>query len=204
MYHVLLDLVFPRICLCCRDGTADKVFCAACWELLALADPAQRCRHCFAFEEEEVCKTCCRNPALCFPRAYLFDESLPAWILQKKINEAVEALAGFALLFWQDLEWDPPDLIVPVPDQNGSKTIFQIANTFSKLIERPCRKVLYRTYSAFLRPDLALNTKEKEDQKILLFDLASNVPWLKKASAQITETFPKQVKVLSLFYTGNH
>ena len=203
MYHVLLDLVFPRICLCCREGTADKMFCTVCWELLALPDPAERCRHCFTLAEEEVCKTCCKVPALCFPRVYVFDESLPAWILQRKISEAAEALAGFALVFWHRLEWDLPDLIVPVPDQNGSKAIFQIANIFSKLIERPCRKVLHRTYSAFLRPDLALKAKEKEEQKILLFDLASDVPWLKKASAQIAETFPNRVRVFSLFHIGN-
>lgn len=201
VYNFLLDLIFPRICLCCREGTADKVFCRTCWELLALPDPVERCRHCFKLGEEEICKTCYSDPKLCFPRAYLFEESFPSLILKRKMSEAVAALAGFAYILWHRLEWDLPDLVIPVPDQNGSKAIFQIAKIFSKLIERPFKKVLKRTHSGFLNPDISLKTEEKENQKILLFDGMSDSSWLQKACAQTSEIFPKRAQIFSLFHT---
>ncbi len=195
-----LDLLFPRLCLCCKEMGADKWFCVACWDLLALPDPAHRCRHCFALSERLLCSSCSRSPVLCFPRAVIFPHSLPAKILQKKMGEAKEALSAMALIFWHRLAYDLPDAVWLVPDERGIHPVAKLAREFANLLHLRCFSGIKKTYSGFLQPDLALVEKKiPTDQTLLLFDVASSLDWLKKASAVVSDAFPKKVFILSLF-----
>ena len=200
MKNVLLDLVFPPICLCCKEGIAERLFCPICQDLLTLLDPADRCRHCFEPVEGELCDQCRKDPELCFPRMRLFDPSPPAWILKGKMEEMRESLASLALLFFHRLELDPPDLIIPIPEERGSKAFSQVAAIFAKMLGRPSIPLLRRRYFGLLQPQLILTKiKVKEEQTLLLFDCDSTTSWLKEACNKTSEIFPKQATILSLF-----
>jgi hypothetical protein len=115
------------------------------------------------------------------------------------MGEMTDALAGLALILWHQLGWELPDLVIPVPDEKGSKDIFPIAQSFAKMLERPCVIALRRGYKRFLQPEISLCKEVKEEQILLLFDGESSSGWLKFSSERATDTFPKQAAILSLF-----
>lgn len=198
----LLDEIFPRICLCCRECEMDRWFCSACWELLSLPQAKDRCRHCFTHSEFAICSTCRKISSLEIPRAWVFDPSLPAAILQKNQAETEDALAAAAFLFWNQLNWPIPHAIIPIPDEEGKKSIFSIAQKFAKLVNSPYEQVFKRTYRGFLEPDLVVSAHSlKANQIFLLLDGASSLSWLKVATKRFSEVFAKRVMILSLFGT---
>jgi hypothetical protein len=198
--NFLLDLLFPRFCLCCKEPGMEKWFCAPCWDLLALPDPAHRCRHCFTPVEGLLCLTCLKTPLLCFPRVLLFDCSPPASILRQNMDDAEEALSAMALIFWHRLTYDLPHAVFELPDEKGKKSIARVAKKFAELLNVPYVQGLKRTYAEFLKPDLALSSSRlRSDQTLVLFDGASSLAWLQKACAAISDAFPKRVLIFSLF-----
>jgi hypothetical protein len=198
--NFLLDLLFPRFCLCCKEPKMEKWFCSACWSLLALPDPAHRCRHCFTLTEQSLCSICRTSPLLCFPRVFLFDFSPPALILRQNMRDVEEALSAMALIFWHRLAYDLPHAVCELPDERGQKSIARVAKNFAQLLNVPYVQGLKRTYAEFLRPDLALsNSRLGSDQTLVLFDEASSLAWLQKACAVVSDMFPKRVLIFSLF-----
>lgn len=199
----LLDLFFPPLCLCCKEPLAEKWFCLACWQLLALPDPSQRCRHCFTLAEGPLCSTCRKQPLLCFPRIFLFEFSLPATILWRSRKEIEEALSAMALIFWHRFAYHRPDEIIPLPDEKGEKTVFHLAKRFARLLDAPYSPRLKRNYARFLKPALTLSDcSSLEGKSVLLFDGGSSHSWREKACAALSEGFPKKVLIFSLFEGG--
>ena len=196
----MIDVIFPPLCLFCKEGKAEKWFCYSCWELLAPANPLERCRHCFGASEYQICQTCRKSPDLFFARAFVFEASGAAFLIERKMEEAEEALAAFAFLFWQRLGWKPPDAVIPLPDEHGRKSPLRIAKRFAQWIEKPCILGLKKTYTGYLKPDLILSKKKlPEDHSWLLFDGSSTLSWKKKASERIADAFPKKAMILSLY-----
>ncbi|MBS0626317.1 MAG: hypothetical protein JSS32_09730 [Verrucomicrobia bacterium] len=193
MFGSLVDLIYPPICPSCSEGRAEKLFCASCWELLSLPDPAERCRHCFERLEKEICSKCSLDPERCFPRARLFDPSLPASILRSKRGEMTQAIAGLALLLWHRLGWELPDYIVPIPGDT------KIAKDFARLMQRPLLPLLKRIHQGFLQPDLIVAKDIQEGLNLLLFDVDSPAEWLKLADGKMAECFPRKAALLSIF-----
>lgn len=195
----LLNLIFPPICLCCKESYADKWFCDPCWQLLAFGCWTSRCRHCFEETERLLCDVCRKQPLLCFPRVRLFDTSPAALILRQHLEEIEETLAAMAFVFWDHLALAEPDVVIAVPDERGSSHSFQIARYLAKFFNRPCIQGLKRTYSGYLEADIALSCAAEPEQIILLLDVASSTPWLQKASSKAADFFPKKVFVISIF-----
>ena len=196
----VLHLIFPPLCLSCKEGRAEKWFCSACWEQCSLADPLERCRHCFAEEERLLCAQCRRDPILCFPRAYLFDRTLPASILLSKIEGIEKTLAACAFVFWTKLTEDVPDAILAVPDEGGKKSIFRIAKELACFFQRPYVRGLKRSYQAFLKPTLlCISSAPSSFRHVLALDSASSLSWLEKASTKMAEMFPRKLTIISLF-----
>lgn len=196
----LLDEIFPPLCLCCKEFGEKKWFCSSCWELLSLPNPKEKCRHCFANSPNLLCDICRQRPLLELPRAVVFESSLPASILRGKVKEAEEALTSIAFIFFQKLEWSIPDLIIPVPDERGEKSVRRMAKFFAALMGKPSVQFFNRTYRGFLQPDLVVSALSLEaNQTVLLFDVSSSLSWLKKASDGVLDVFPKKAMILSLF-----
>ena len=189
LFRLFLDLLYPPLCLSCGERCAEKHFCAACWELCAPPDPAERCRHCFAEldERQEVCSKCRAEPDFPVPRAFVFDPKAPVWKLR---FEREEGIAGFAFNQWIRLDWSIPDAIVPMPDRDSRS----LGKWFSRWLQRPCLKAIKQRGD-----DLELFGKGLEEGKeILLVDGTNPKQKLQKAVNLLSEAFPKRIHVLSL------
>ena len=123
----VLDLLFPPLCIGCRQPVADSGFCAGCWSKLTFLDgPACACCGLpfpVALEGENLCAAClARPPAFNRARAILaYDDHSKGAILALKHADRLELVPGFAR--WlarsgQSLIADS-DVIVPVPLHRG-------------------------------------------------------------------------------------
>jgi predicted amidophosphoribosyltransferase len=184
--NFLLDLVFPPLCLSCRERCLTKFLCPDCWQLCELPDPAMRCRHCFEELDRrgDLCQQCRKQKLLPIVRARVFDPESPASFLGK---ERVDALAGFALYQWVQLEWPLPHAVIPMPDTHSTN----IARAFSEILDIPFIKALHLdcTYK---------EERLEEDQELLLFDVDNSLERLEKGAFALAESFPKQIYLLSL------
>jgi len=119
----VLDLLFPPLCLGCRQPVADSGFCGDCWSKLTFLDgPACACCGIpfpVALEGENLCAACLAKPPS-FDRAraiMAYDDNSRGAILALKHADRLELVPGFAR--WlarsgQQLIADS-DVIVPVP-----------------------------------------------------------------------------------------
>lgn len=182
---MLLDLFYPPLCRSCDEKCATKVLCPDCWALCASPDPVGRCAYCFEEleEKEELCKRCREEKLFSFPRAYVFEPESPAHLLG---FEKVEAMAGFALLQWIQLDWPDPDAIVPMSDSKG------IAFAFAKLLEIPFVQAINFAHEYY-------EDRLEEGQTLLLFDVSNRIPDLQKATRKLAQASPKIIYILSLF-----
>jgi ComF family protein len=119
----MLDLLFPPLCLGCRQPVADSGFCAGCWSRLTFLDgPACACCGLpfpVMLEGDNLCAAClAKPPAFDRARAIMaYDENSRGAILGLKHADRLELVPGFAR--WlartgQSLIADS-DVIVPVP-----------------------------------------------------------------------------------------
>jgi ComF family protein len=117
-----LDLLFPPLCIACREPAASTGFCAGCWSRIQFLD-GPVCRHCgIPFDvplEDAACAVCLtRPPAFDQARAILrYDEVSRLPILSLKHADRLDLVPGFAQ--WleragRELIQDS-DIIVPVP-----------------------------------------------------------------------------------------
>ena len=122
----LLDLLFPPLCIACREPSASAGFCAACWSVIQFLD-GPVCACCgIPFDvplEDTLCAAClARPPAFDTARAILrYDDQSRGPILALKHADRLDLVPGFAL--WleragRDLA-TTSDLIVPVPLHRG-------------------------------------------------------------------------------------
>jgi ComF family protein len=122
----ILDLLFPPLCIACREPGASTGFCAACWSAIQFLD-GPLCACCgIPFDvaladgiHDMLCAVCLtRPPAFDKARAILrYDETSRAPILALKHADRLDLVPGFAL--WLERAGrsliEDSDLIVPVP-----------------------------------------------------------------------------------------
>jgi ComF family protein len=119
----VLDLLFPPLCIGCRQPVADSGFCADCWSGLTFLD-GPGCFCCglpfaVALEGENLCAAClAKPPSFDHARAILaYDEHSRGAILALKHADRLELVPGFAR--WLSRIGQPliaqSDVIVPVP-----------------------------------------------------------------------------------------
>lgn len=184
---VFLDAIFPPLCLSCKQVCKTKFLCPDCWNLCSLPDPVERCRHCFDELEGrgKLCAQCTKDKLLPVMRGYVFDPDSPARFLGK---ENVEALAGFAVAQWVQLEWPTPDVVVPMPDRDS----IEIGYAFAILLGVPFAKALHS--NGEYKED-----RLEEDLEILLFELDNSIEELKIASHSLFLSEPKRIRLLSIY-----
>src|ERR1700761_1191386 len=118
-----LDLLFPPLCIGCRQPVADSGFCAGCWSGLTFLD-GPGCFCCglpfaVALEGDNLCAAClAKPPSFDHARAILaYDEASRGAILALKHADRLDLVPGFAR--WLGRTGRPlleaADLIVPVP-----------------------------------------------------------------------------------------
>lgn len=114
--NVLLDLIFPPICVHCRAQTSHRKYplCAHCVTLIELADRNDRCPSCFQTLRRN--HRCDRN----LERGAVFDSLSPASSLlyyfeKKHCFGLAPSLAAFMVLQLVQLQWPLPDIVIPIP-----------------------------------------------------------------------------------------
>lgn len=181
----MLHFLFPPLCISCGEKCGTKLLCPDCWVLCELPDPISRCRHCFEALDEraDLCISCRQKQKLSAPRAYVFDPESPARCLGV---ESVEAMAGFAILQWIELDWPDPDAVIPMPDS------IPIAASFASFLNKPLIQALSGAFE--YRQD-----RLEEGQILILFDISNPLSNLKKAVQSLSGSLPKKIYLLSLF-----
>jgi len=182
----LLDFIFPPLCLSCKERCLTKFLCPDCWQLCALPDPTTRCRHCFEELDQRgnLCSQCRTKKLLPVARGRVFDPASPSYYLGR---DAVDALAGFAIYQWIQLEWPTPDTVIPMPDSHS----LTIGRAFAQILDVPLARAL----------SLDCSYKEdrlEEDQELLLFDVDNSLEKLEKGAFSLSESFPKRIYLLTL------
>ena len=182
----MIDLIFPPLCLACREECRTRFLCPSCWQLCLLPDPVERCRHCFEEldRKENLCSQCRKEKILPAIRAYVFDPESPAHHLAL---EPPDGMASFALIQWVALDWPLPDAVIPMPDRDS----VEIGRMFAFLLNIPFMKAL-RANCDYKEDRL------EEGKELLLFDVSHPVETLQKATLALSEAFPKRIYLLSL------
>ena len=120
---ILLDLLFPPLCIGCRAPVANWGFCAECWSALTFLDgPACACCGLpfpVALEGENLCAACLARPPS-FERAraiFAYDEYSRGAILALKHADRLDLVPGFANWLGRTGQKliGQSDLVVPVP-----------------------------------------------------------------------------------------
>ncbi len=172
-----------------------RLFCPECWEECSLPDPAGRCRHCFEEMEEEICQRCRNKAALPFPAAFVFEATPAALLLSSMVKENPEAMASFALVQWERLDWPIPDIILPLPKAKG------LARGFASLLNCFFADAL-KDGSEGWECDTSFF---QEDSSVLLISVGNSFDEIHQAFDAVSDAFPKRVFVLSLvpLYSNN-
>jgi ComF family protein len=118
----VLDLLFPPVCIACREPASSSGFCAACWSAIQFLD-GPLCACCgIPFDvplDDALCAAClARPPAFDMARAILrYDETSRAPILALKHADRLDLVPAFAQ--WLERAGrgliEDSDLIVPIP-----------------------------------------------------------------------------------------
>ena len=119
----VLNLLFPPMCIACREPSGSDGFCAQCWSAIQFLD-GPLCACCgvpfdVALLEDTLCAVCLtRPPAFDRARAILrYDDTSRAPILALKHADRLDLVPGFAV--WLERAGrgllESSDLIVPVP-----------------------------------------------------------------------------------------
>lgn len=119
----LLDLLYPPLCLHCRELTRGEPLCTCCVEQLELVDPMERCRLCFDAginPQQRICRSCLSLEPLFDEFSAAFEYAGPVSTLLSAFKQSgkfwlAEGLAGYMAAQFLRLDWPLPDLIVPVP-----------------------------------------------------------------------------------------
>lgn len=193
-FRSLVDLVFPPICVSCKEVTQLKYLCENCWLQSSLLDLNGRCTHCFdEIEEGVLCARCARNPLLPFQRAAVFDRQSP--IFEVLNPDHAIAAASFAYYQWLKLDWAEPDLIISIPPDKS-----KVCRAFSDLCSKPNPK-LFRRIAWPLQTEKweVFEPLIEEHSTVLLFDEGASLKQLQLATTALSAAFPKKVYLISLF-----
>jgi ComF family protein len=121
--NVMLDMLFPPLCMGCRAEVSQPGFCPACWDgITFLEGPGCRCcglPFAVALEADTLCAAClAKPPAFDSARAILaYDEKSRSAILALKHADRLDLVPGFSR--WLSRSGSAllkdSDLVLPVP-----------------------------------------------------------------------------------------
>lgn len=195
-----LSLVYPALCLHCKDGlhNTDHPLCPTCLELLDVINPADRCIYCFSTDpcpKKKICTRCSKESPTLNGIASVFDHIGPAATLIKKLKYSnqpylAQGCGAFMSAQFLRLNWPMPDLVIPIPIsfahliERGYNQSYLLAESFAKSLHCPFTEALKRKsgdYSQaglnkYQRSQLTGNTihlkkgQQLQDKTILLID----------------------------------
>lgn len=183
--RAFVNLVYPPLCLHCKDSVNDDthILCESCLSLLQLIVPAERCPCCFSARyscESRHCPECQRTPPQLNAIAAAFDYVGPAATLVRKLKYSEQSYlakgcGAYLTAQFLQLEWPMPDVIIPVPIalthllERGYNQSLLIAKSMSEILNCPVQEALYRGSGDYSQA--GLSRKQRMELDGLLFSL---------------------------------
>lgn len=216
MFGSLLKCVYPALCRHCEAPLEESshLLCPLCREHLVLCDPDHRCRFCFrATQGKTICSECIEHPFIYKRYAAALEDQGPCRTLlseyQKNAPQLFKALGSLMAMQVLQLNWKLPDLIVPMPGSKGE--VFKrgydchllLAEQIGKILERPKRELLVRSFSfqMWLDETICFHLKKRSevcDQRLLLVIDRFEKEQVRAACSALIEAFPLEIDVISL------
>jgi ComF family protein len=112
--EALIEVALPSHCASC--GSAGRLLCRACRDLMQRAD-GKRCRHCWLLSEEPICGDCLSKPLAVreLRSGFVYDGPARAAVLSLK-HRGVTGLARLLVEMSGEIRTAPDiDLVVPIP-----------------------------------------------------------------------------------------
>lgn len=183
--NALLNWCFPPLCIVCETPCTTKLFCLSCWELCRPVDPKERCVHCFQeLDVPIVCSVCRKSPSLPIPSAFIFEATIQAKLFCRQIDDAPEAIAGFFVFQWTELNWPIPDAILPLD------SFFSIAKTMALWLD----SIAIRHWKKSLSSIEALG----EGKTFLILGKKQCIAEMREYLAFLSRASPKKIYLLTL------
>lgn len=186
-----VDLVYPPICLHCRDTLLQdrELLCETCFDLLELIDVKLHCPACFSIQyctKKMHCVKCAsKKSSLTYIAAAFEYKGAPSTFVKefKYGNKPYlsQGLGSFMTAQFIQLKWPIPDLIVPVPQSfsrwltRGYNQAELLSDSIGQLIERPVVKALIRKSDDFSQAGLSLCQRLKLNGKSIYLKKNQNL-----------------------------
>lgn len=228
-----LALLYPPLCLHCNQGVRfpPNPLCEWCIKQLELIDPSERCSTCFSSEISEAvsyCTCCLKQPPLWQSMAAAFDYEGPASSLIRQFKYGnqpylAKGAAAFMAAQFLRLNWEMPDLIIPVPmpllkkwDRGYNQTEL-LAAELGNLLQVPVQQRLRRSngtwsqagLSRHQRLEISLSTFQLKkgdslsNKHILLIDdVITTGSTLRCCAEVILEEYPATISTLAFCRAG--
>ena len=198
MHHVIqlisnafLNLVYPPLCLYCRETVQDEKhpLCHSCLSLLELIDPHERCPHCFSSQfcvEKRLCPECLRKPPMLNGIGAAFDYAGPAACLIRKLKYAdlsylADGCGAYLAAQFLQLGWPMPDVLIPIPIamthwiERGYNQSLLLAQSLSKILDRPVQEALIRKSGDYSQAGLSRKQRLELDGNLFHLKKSQNL-----------------------------
>lgn len=180
----LLRLIFPPLCMHCKEDTGDqrKYFCASCASLFALIEFEGRCKRCFLPLGE--CSFCREGgyPFTLLAAAMEYQGPIATLVQNFKYNNKpylAKDAAALLVLQYVKLDWPLPDVIIPMPQSlarsfsRGYNPALLLAQETAKLLGCSVENPLKRLSGDL--PQAVLNRKQREKLERSTFRLKKQI-----------------------------
>ncbi len=227
-----LDFLFPTSCLFCREllSRSNTPFCPTCVSLFEPIQPLERCPYCFSIEVDSVnrhCASCRQETRYLYRQGAVFDYIGPPAALIKNMKYAqkpylAKGAAAFMVAQWARMEWEMPDLVVPVPMalthwlERGYNQSELISAAIADLLGKPMKRLLKRKSGDYSQAGLSLHQRKTltgkhfyldsrvhfQDKVILLIDdVATSGTTLNRCAQALIEGHPSRIYGLTFCRT---
>lgn len=106
---MLLDFLFPHMCVACRQAGQEKLLCAMCVGTVELLGYYERCGRCFRKKRGRRCDGCQRG--MFVRKAAVFEGGSPIGILGRDEERFAKTIAAFFVIQLFRLHWPFPEAI---------------------------------------------------------------------------------------------
>ncbi len=217
----MINFLFPAICLHCMERS-KKLFCEECAAHFELIDPLSRCRFCFGETDgRHVCIECLAEKRWQIPVAAALDYTGPVHTFIRNLKHGqmpylAKTAASFMFLQLEQMGWEPPDLLIPVPRRiwlQGANHATILAKALAQLLRVKVSSCVGRHLGDLSQSRLAQLQREslgvarfylkkraslKGKTVLIIDDVATTGTMVRHTSEMIKEGFPKKIYALTL------
>lgn len=195
---ILLNFLYPAICLHCEDEL-EKPSQTLCRECLKQIEWLERgCIYCSApIENGRICEKCSKHPLYLQPHASLFPSLGPISCLHTDFlrTKRADTLAAFVILGLSHLSFPMPNCIVPLLQPRCKGFV----------LKKQSAALLAQRVAAFLRCPTYFPSNKVEGRVVLFVtDWLDDAKELYSQRRKLNQFFPKQIYSIALIDARKH